>query len=215
MKRTRPAVPAPPRGVWNTRERAVGAARRILQRDGYARLTMERVAAESGVAKTTLYRRWPTKEALCMDLYLDVAQHELRDPDTGDVGRDLKTIAATVVRLQTGTVAGPALIGLIAETHLNPDTRGAFLAEFADRRRAVTRLVVRRAIARGELRSDTDVDLVIDAIGGAVTFRLLQRHAPLSTAFTNALVDLVLHGCRATAAPRGRRTSRSSPRRRP
>jgi hypothetical protein len=56
---------------------------------------------------------------------------------------------------------------------------------------------------------------VIDAIGGAVTFRLLQRHAPLSTAFTNALVDLVLHGCRATAAPRGRRTSRSSPRRRP
>ena len=107
------------------------------------------------------------------------------------------------------------LIGLIAETHLNPDTRGAFLAEFADRRRAVTRLVVRRAIARGELRSDTDVDLVIDAIGGAVTFRLLQRHAPLSTAFTNALVDLVLHGCRATAAPRGRRTPRSSPRRRP
>jgi len=218
-KRTRPAAPAPSGGAWRTRERAVGAAGRILQRDGYARLTMERVAAESGVAKTTLYRRWPTKAALCMDLYLDVAQHELRDPDTGDVGRDLKTIAATVVRLQTGTVAGPALIGLIAETHLNPDTRGAFLAEFADRRRAVTRLVVRRAIARGELRPDTDVDLVIDAIGGAVTFRLLQRHAPLSTAFTNALVDLVLHGCRTTAAPRGRRstrrTSRSSPGRRP
>jgi AcrR family transcriptional regulator len=215
MKRPRLAVAAPSGGAWKTRQRAVAAAARILQRDGYARLTMERVAAESGVATTTLYRRWPTKAALCMDLYLDVAQHELRDPDTGDVCRDLKTIAATVVRLQTGTVAGPALVGLIAETHLNPDTRGAFLAEFAERRRGVTRLVVRRAIARGELRPDTDVDLVIDAIGGAVTFRLLQRHAPLSTAFTNALVDLVLHGCRATAAPRGRRTSRSSPRRRP
>src|SRR5690349_21001454 len=204
---------------WRTRERALAAASRILRRDGYARLTMERVAAESGVAKTTVYRRWPTKAALCMDLYLDVAHHELRDPDTGDVGRDLKAIAATVVRLQTDTVAGPALIGLIAETHLNPGTRGAFLAEFADRRRAVTRLVVRRAIARGELRPDTDVDLVIDAIGGAVTFRLLQRHAPLSTAFTNALVDLVLRGCRAVAPPRGhrspRRTARSSSGRRP
>src|SRR3954463_5690592 len=99
-----------PRRPWRTRERAVAAAVRILRRDGYARLTMERVAAESGVAKTSLYRRWPTKAALCMDLYLEVAQRELRDPDTGEVGRDLKEIAATVVRLQTRTVAGPALI---------------------------------------------------------------------------------------------------------
>ena len=58
----------------------LSAAREILQRDGYAGLTMERVAAESGVAKTTLYRRWPTKAALCMALYLDVAGRELRDP---------------------------------------------------------------------------------------------------------------------------------------
>jgi len=186
-----------------TRERAVAAASRILRREGYARLTMERVAAESGVAKTTLYRRWPTRAALCMELYLDVARRELRDPDTGEVARDLKQIAATVVRLQTRTVAGPALIGLIAEAHLNPASRKAFLAEFADRRRAVTRRIVTRAIRRGQLRRGTDVDLVIDAIGGAVTFRLLQRHAPLSAAFTDALVDLVLDGCR--AAPRRRR----------
>ena len=206
LKRSAP-TPAVAGGAWKTRQRAVVAAGRILRRDGYARLTMERVAAESGVAKTTLYRRWPTKAALCMDLYLDVAERELRDPNTGDVGRDLKAIAATVVRLQTGTVAGPALIGLIAETHLKPETRGAFLAEFADRRRAVTRLILRRALGRGELRPATDVDLVIDAIGGAVTFRLLQRHAPLSTTFTNALVDLVLHGCTVAAVPHRRPTA--------
>jgi AcrR family transcriptional regulator len=190
----RPAQTA--RRPWRTRERVVAAAIGILRRDGYAALTMERVAADSGVAKTTLYRRWPTKAALCMDLYLDVAQRELSDPDTGDVARDLKTIAATVVRLQTRTVAGPALIGLIAEAHLNPDTHAAFLAEFADRRRAVTRRVLARAIERGQIRRGTDIDLVIDAIGGAVTFRLLQRHAPLTTMFTDALVDLVMAGCR-------------------
>jgi AcrR family transcriptional regulator len=180
----------------------LAAAAQILQRDGYARLTMERVAADSGVAKTTLYRHWPTKAALFMDLYLDVAERELREPDTGDVAGDLKEIAATVVRLQTRTVAGPALIGLIAEANLNPETRPAFLGEFAQRRRAVTRRVLERAIDRGELRHDTDLDLVIDALGGAVTFRLLQGHAPLSTAFTNALVDLVLGGCRAGASGR-------------
>jgi AcrR family transcriptional regulator len=201
-------VRMPPK-PWRVRERAMAAADRILRRDGYARLTMERVAVDSGVAKTTIYRRWPTKAALCMDLYLEVAQHELRDPDTGDVAGDLKEIAATVVRLQTRTVAGPALIGLIAEAHLNPETRRAFLAEFAERRRTVTRLVLARAIQRGELRANTDVDLVIDAIGGAVTFRLLQRHAPLTTTFTDALVDLVLSGCRteASSRPRARRGS--------
>lgn len=97
-----------------TRERVLSAAAQILQRDGYARLTMERVATESGVAKTTLYRRWPTKAALCMELYLDVAGKELRVPDTGDLANDLKYIVETVVRLQTRTVAGPAFLGLIA-----------------------------------------------------------------------------------------------------
>lgn len=183
-----------------TKERVLSAAGQILRRYGYARLTMERVAAESGVAKTTLYRRWPTKAALCMALYLEVASRELRDPDTGDIGRDLKHIFVTVVRLQTRTVAGPAFVGLIAEAQVNPKTRKAFLAEFAMRRRQVTRLVLKRAIERGELRADTDIDLVIDALGGAATFRLLQGHAPLTPGFADGLVRLVLNGCRTASA---------------
>jgi AcrR family transcriptional regulator len=191
----------------------LAAATRILSQDGYARLTMERVAAESGVAKTTLYRRWPTKAALCMALYLDVAARELRDPDTGHVATDLKHIANTVVRLQTRTVAGPAFIGLIAEAHVNPGTRAAFLAEFADRRREVTRLVLRRAIERRELRPETDIDLVIDALGGAVTFRLLQGHAPITKAFTDALVTLLLSGCGQPPELQGKAGRASQPRR--
>jgi AcrR family transcriptional regulator len=190
----------PRQRTTKTRDRALAAAAQILRRDGYARLTMERVAADSGVAKTTLYRRWPTKAALCMDLYLDVAGRELHDPDTGNVASDLRHIANTVVRLQTRTVAGPALIGLISEAQVNPATRAAFL-EFADRRRAVTRKVLGRAIARGEVRAGTNIDLVIDALGGAVTFRLLQGHAPLTTKFTDALVTLILSGCRHAGAP--------------
>src|SRR4029450_5814793 len=112
-----------------TGARALAAASRILREDGYARLTMERVAAESKVAKTTLYRRWPTKAAverkvpkttlsrrgptkaaLCLDLYLDVADRELEDPATGDVARDLKRIASAVVYPQTPTVRRPALL---------------------------------------------------------------------------------------------------------
>ena len=172
----------------------MAAAKRILLRGGYVRLTMERVAQESGVAKTTVYRRWPTKAALCMELYFDEAR-ELNDPRTGNVARDLKHIAETVVRLQTRTVAGPALIGLIAEAQINPETNGPFLAEFAERRRTVTRHVLQRAVQRGELLPDTDIDLFIDALGGAVTFRFLQGHAPINRQFTDRLIDLLLCGC--------------------
>jgi AcrR family transcriptional regulator len=178
-----------------TRDLVLSAAGQILRRQGYSRLTMERVAAESGVAKTTLYRRWPTKAALCMDLYIDISHRELNMPDTGDVASDLRHIASRVVHLQTRTVAGQAFLGLIAEAQVNPDTRRAFLAEFAERRREVTRAVLRRAIQRREIRADTDIDLFIDALGGAVTFRLLQGHAPVTTKFTNALIMLLLSGC--------------------
>jgi AcrR family transcriptional regulator len=179
-----------------TRERALATAAEILRREGYSRLTMERVAGKSGVAKTTIYRRWPTKAALCMELYLEVAGRELHDPDTGDIAGDLRHICNMVVRLQTRTVAGPAFIGLVAEALSNPKSSASFLAEFAERRRELTRRVLKRAIHRGEIRADTDVDLVIDALGGATTFRLLQRHAPLSRRFADALVTLVLSGCR-------------------
>ncbi|MGB7847083.1 MAG: TetR/AcrR family transcriptional regulator [Candidatus Acidiferrum sp.] len=183
-------------GNAGTRGRALAAAAVILRRGGYSLLTMERVAEESGVAKTTLYRRWPAKAALCMELYLEVAGRELQDPNSGDIAGDLRHICNTVIRLQTRTVAGPAFIGLIAEALTNPKSSAAFLADFAKRRREITRQVLKRAIRRGELRADTDIDLVIDALGGATTFRLLQRHAPLSRKFADTLVTLVLSGCR-------------------
>jgi len=177
-----------------SRARMLATAARILAREGYTGLTMERVAADSGVAKTTVYRHWPAKAALCMDLYLEEAGRELKDPDTGHVASDLRHIVNAVVRLQTRTVAGAAFLGLIAEAQINPESREAFLAEFAERRRAITRDVLRRAVRRGELRKDVDIDLVIDLIGGATTFRLLQRHAPLNAKFADALVALVLEG---------------------
>jgi len=194
-----------PRRNTGTRERALTAAVEILRRDGYSRLTMERLAEQSGVAKTTLYRRWRGKAALCVDLYLEVAKRELKDPDTGDVYKDLMYLFCAVVHLQTQTVAGPAFIGLIADALSNPASNADLLADFARRRRGITRSILKRAIERGEIAPQTDVDVVIDALGGATTFRLLQGHAPLSRAFADALIKLVLLGCR---APQSRRAGR-------
>ena len=187
---------ANPNRSTKARDRARDAACRILESEGYASLTMERVAADSGVAKTTIYRRWPSKAALCMDLYMELSARELRDPNTGDIAQDLEQIVRSVVRVQTGSVAGAAFTGLIAEAQINRETRGALL-DFSDRRRKLSRVVLRRAITRRQIRSDTDIELVIDAIGGACTFRLLQGHAPLTPKFAAEIVRLVLEGCRA------------------
>jgi len=192
--RARPAAGRPETRPLASRRRLLASAAAILRAEGYTGLTMERVSAESGVAKTTLYRHWPTKASLCMDLYLEQAGRELHDPDTGDIASDLRQIVSAVVRLQTRTVAGPAFVGLLAEAQINPASREAPLAEFAQRRREITRRVIRRAIARGEIRRDVDVDLVIDVLGGATTFRLLQGHAPLNPRFADELVALVLRG---------------------
>ena len=193
---TRPAksrvgARAPRAGI---RKRLLGAAAGILAAEGHAGLTMERVAATSGIAKTSLYRRWPTKAALCMELYMSVAGRELHDPDTGNVFDDLRRIAETVIRIQTRTVAGQAFVGMITAAHSRTETPAGF-KDFAQRRREITRKVLERSLARGELRAGTDVDLVIDALGGAITFRLLQRHAPLNARFASDLVRLVLSGC--------------------
>jgi len=181
-----------------TRDKVLTATANLLRAKGYSELTMDSVASASAVAKTTLYRQWPTKAALCMDLYLEIAGKELLVPDTGDVTNDLKKVASDVVHLQTTTPAGIAFVGLIAEAQRQPQTRAAF-QEFAARRRTITREVLRRGIDRGQLRPDTDIDLFIDALGGATAFRLLQGHAPLNKRFTNALVDLLLRGCRREA----------------
>ena len=183
------------------RDRVLSVAGTILAEQGYAGLTMERVAAVSGVAKTTLYRRWPTKADLCKQLYLDAAERQVRDPDSGEVADDLRHIARAVVRLQTRTVAGEAFIGLIAEAHAHPETHDSFV-QFSERRRGITRKVLQRAMDRGQLRRDVDIDLVIDALGGTITFRLLQRHAPLNGKFADNIVRLVLSGC---ANPPGKR----------
>jgi hypothetical protein len=136
-----------------------------------------------------------------MELYLDVVERELLDPNTGRVESDLRHIAETMVRLQTQTVAGPAFVGLITERQISPETRDAYL-KFVEKRRELTRAVLRRAIKRGQLRPDTDIDLVIDVLGGAVTFRLLQEHRPLNRKFAGDLVSLVLSGCRSKRFPR-------------
>jgi hypothetical protein len=129
-----------------------------------------------------------------MDLYLEVTNRELCDPDTVGVANDLEEIFLSVVRLQTRTVAGPVLIDLVAEAQLTPQrTKLPLLSsQCAGGQGNGWCCNAQSGVASsGRIR---DIDLVIDVLGGAVALRLLQWQARPTAAFAGGLVRLVLDG---------------------
>lgn len=159
---------------------------------GFERLTIPDVAERAGVNKTTLYRRWPTKEALVADALMG-SMHAAPDaPDTGTLEGDLLALARGAAAFATSPAGAAALRTLLADGVALDTMRAAGLpgtggAEIVD-------VVLRRATERRELRPDADLALLGSVIAGAVLQRVfVERAAPTDT-YLAALIRLVLHG---------------------
>src|SRR5690349_10603493 len=146
--------------------RILDAARQALLSAGYAGLAIDQVAQRAGVAKTTLYRRWPTKDHLAIAVYADLLDREVPVTDTGDVRADLTAYlqqiagAVQVVRRagrpahDTDPSAG-IVAELVAAAARHPDV-GAGMRGLYQRRIKLAIELVERATGRGELRAGTD-----------------------------------------------------------
>src|SRR3712207_6131761 len=127
-----------PRGRRPTdevRADVLAAAGHLLLEHGMSRFTIERVAADSGVSKVTIYKLWPSKGALALDGYFTTVEPVLRFPDTGDLERDLRAQLHAFVELLTGTSAGPVVRGLIAEAQRDDALMSAYLSSYSRPRR--------------------------------------------------------------------------------
>jgi AcrR family transcriptional regulator len=161
-----------------------------LAESGYAELTLARVAARASVNKTTLYRRWGTREALVLDAMLELAGEGVRIPDTGSLHGDLLAIA----RGSAATASGPegqAVVRAVVAAGAHDAALAAASRQFWTERLALDGLVVERAVARGELPPDTDPQTVIEAVLGPIYFRLLVLGEQPDPAFVGRLVDLI------------------------
>jgi AcrR family transcriptional regulator len=137
----------------------------LLVDEGYGGVTMEGVAARAGVGKATLYRRWATKEQLVVAAVVHACGDRLVAPDTGSLRGDVEAYCAAVLaRLRRH---GAVLRAFAAETARNPALAEAWRTTFLGGRRAEVRAVLRRAVARGELGPDADLELLGD-LGPAV-----------------------------------------------
>jgi len=157
-------------------------------------MSIEEVAARAGVGKTTIYRRWPSKGLLALDAFVASFREEQPLPDTGTLRGDLLSALHAWVRAVTQTVMGPMLTGLIAEAQHDPELRGAWRDRVLEPLRMQHRIMLDRAIARGEIAASVDRDVVLDLFFGAAEHRLLLGHLPITGEFITEVVDTILTG---------------------
>jgi AcrR family transcriptional regulator len=190
----------------------LGAARELLEERGLKRLSVDAIAARAGVSKATIYRWWPSKAAVVMDAFLAGTGPRMPFPDTGSAREDLRRQLRSVIRLFNEPRTRDPFVALIAESQHDPELASALRERFIAGRRAAAREVFVRGQARGELREDLDVEIAIDALYGALYYRLLVSGEPLRPRYADALLDQ-LYPQALAAAPRSRRrqagTSRS------
>ncbi|MDJ0341588.1 TetR/AcrR family transcriptional regulator [Streptomyces sp. H10-C2] len=173
-----------------TARRAVlDAALELCQRDGYQALTIKGIAETAGVGRQTVYRWWPTKEAVLLDALRDLGlrSSEQLDPDSGDTLRDIETLLDATFSL-TQRLTGKALVGLMAEAQHDPALSAKLQGTVIGPRREALRAVLARGVARGELGDGgLSLDLAVDFAFGTMWYRLLSHHAPVDTRLAQEL----------------------------
>jgi AcrR family transcriptional regulator len=171
------------------------AATELLLERGLERVSMDEVAERAGVSKATIYRWWPSKQTLALDaLYheWDTSRREL--PDTGSLRADLLALLRPWMRRIRARPNGRVVAELVAEAQTDPEFASVYRARFVAPRREPARALLLRAIDRGKLPPDSDIELALDLVYGPLYHRLLHGHAALNDRFLRDLVDTVLLG---------------------
>jgi AcrR family transcriptional regulator len=169
------------------------AARDLLIEGGYADLHLEHVAARAGVGKATIYRRWASKEALALELLLELASPHIAVSNTGDTREELIASVNNAVRALIATPFGPAIRALLSQIAINPALGDPFRQTVVQARREEVGHVMARGIARGDLRRDADVNIATELLVGPVYFRLMFG-GELDDDFATRVVDTLLKG---------------------
>lgn len=157
---------------------------------GYSDLSFEGVAARAGVHKTTLYRRWGSRENLLLDVALQTSAEAVPVPHTGTLGTDLAALAGAVARNLRSKPAQAMLRAVVSEALVNPEVATA-AHRFWDARFEAANKIIRRAVARGEVAADVDTELIIESLIGPMYLRVLVTQEPLDDAFIGRLSTLV------------------------
>jgi AcrR family transcriptional regulator len=173
----------------------------LLAEIGFARLTIEGVAARAGVGKATIYRWWPTKSALVVEAFLAVVAPTMVFPVSKSARRDITAQLRRVARFFEGKT-GKIVREIIGSGQFDPETMRLFDEGYLKPRRVAAKQVLLRGIDQREFRKSIDLDAVVDALFAPIFNRLLIGYGTNDEDYIDSLVDVVLNGISQT--PHGR-----------
>jgi AcrR family transcriptional regulator len=176
--------------IERTRAIVLEAAGDLVAEAGVVGFTIDAVAKRSGVARTTIYRHWPDPNQLLFDTFACMGE-KLPLVETGDLAADLTAGYGQLVAAMGDSEWGRMLPAMLDATFRQPALK-PLLQAFTDARRQPTRDLLGRAIERGDLPADTDVERLIDRLAGPIFYRFLVLQQPYGPDDVAALVADVL-----------------------
>jgi len=177
------------------RQAVLDAAFAELDAHGYRDFSIDSVARRSGVHKTTIYRRWPTREALLVYALDSRSDRDAPVPNRGTLRDDLTQFGELVLAKLTSRHGNAMLKSLVSAIDESPDVLDQ-VRKFWRERLNMGTPVLSRGIGRGELPPDIDADSLLEAFLAPIYLRVLFSHEPVTTGFLEHLIDLLLDGAR-------------------
>jgi AcrR family transcriptional regulator len=170
------------------------AALELVRDDGYRAATIDSVARRAGVARTTIYRWWPSIAALLVDVLLELGMTTAPPPPVG--GDPLRAIRLEMRRIAgvTTELTGRLYSALLGEAQHDAQIRAELLERLIYPRREASARAVREAQARGLLRDDVHPAVVTDLFYGPIFYRMLSGHEPTTERFATQVFERVLAG---------------------
>jgi AcrR family transcriptional regulator len=192
LEKVRTPRPGRPRGE-DTDRVILEAALRLVSARGFRDVKVDQIAAEAGVGKMTLYRRWPNKAALVMDALLKLVGPRTRFPEAERALDSLEKQLFLQAQFFSSDY-GRLIRSLIAEAQSDGELAVAFRERWIEPRREGVIQTLKRAVAQGELSRKIDFKLATDMLYGPLYYRLLLGTGTIDRAFIRRLVAQFLEG---------------------
>jgi AcrR family transcriptional regulator len=180
-------------------DRILDAVFELTQTTSVRDLQIQDVCRKAGVSKPTIYKWWPTKAAMVMDMFKQRMVSRLPPVQDPSAAQLIRVSVPGLIRLLNGPF-GKIAAEMIAEGQSEPAVLREFRNRYVLKRRAVSVKAFQDASASGEFNRSVDHELLSDLIFGPIYYRLLVKHQPLDQKFGKALVDQILT-CVAGASP--------------
>ncbi|WP_095152406.1 TetR/AcrR family transcriptional regulator [Pseudomonas sp. Irchel s3b5] len=175
-----------------TRRQILDATIRLLQEKSIQAISIEAIAREAGVSKSTIYRWWDSKALVVIDAFIENQMLKTALPRELGPREAIAQHFRSLVDQYSGW-AGRLVAQILAEGQSDPSTLRDFRERFHYGRRAIIRETLEEWRVSGEISPDTDIEILMDLIYGAVYMRLMIGHAPLNQAFAESHINFVYH----------------------